>query len=66
MYLQRRALLSPALLCDGSHCNMATGSPPITTFAKVELAVSDGISHIQSVATRLSVIQTEVLKDVHP
>ncbi|XP_030601117.1 uncharacterized protein LOC115791134 [Archocentrus centrarchus] len=73
IYLQRRSLFSPVLLFDGSHCIMAIGTTPITTFAKEDLC--QGLLYLMAyyytlhltypkcVATLLSVIQTEVLKD---
>ncbi|XP_072572664.1 uncharacterized protein [Paramormyrops kingsleyae] len=73
VYLQRRSLFSPVLLFDGSRCLVAIGTTPITTFAKEDL--SQGLLYLMAyyytlhltypkcVATLLSVIQTEVLKD---
>ncbi|XP_030579956.1 uncharacterized protein LOC115776609 [Archocentrus centrarchus] len=73
IYLQRRSLFSPVLLFDGSHCIMAIGTTPITTFAEEDLR--QGLLYLMAyyytlhltypkcVATLLSVIQTEVLKD---
>ncbi|XP_070398342.1 uncharacterized protein [Nothobranchius furzeri] len=73
MYLQKRSLLGPVLLFDGSSCLVALETTPITTFAKEDLG--QGLLYLMAycytlhltypkcVATLLSVIQTEVLKD---
>ncbi|XP_034078667.1 uncharacterized protein LOC117550355 [Gymnodraco acuticeps] len=73
VYLQKRSLSSPILLVDDSNCLVAIGTTPITTFAKQDL--HEGLLYLMAyyytihltypkcVATILSVIQTEILKD---
>ncbi|CAI5695143.1 unnamed protein product [Oreochromis niloticus] len=69
----RRSSVSPVQLFEGSRCLIAVGTTPITTFATDDLG--EGLLYLMAyyytlhltypkcVATLLSVIQTEALKD---